>query len=268
MLVYRLRRSFKLFSYRPRLCFHFHFLSKLTIDHGINLKITGVQSHNSLGLGERHHDPLHRIYRKLCQHSRVLNHAWILRLVLKAMNDTIGPDGYISLHLVYCFSPRFPVTNTNLPDKKSHILALEIARRKFSILARLRIAHALRARIPPYSKYIIVPGDSVLVYRKTDKKFFGPLTVIPVTEKDVYVRRNKRLVYCNISQVVLSSVFTDSYAFNTLHHLLSSFRSSLPASRTAASSPPDHGIYSLPDSSRTGMNAKTTHAFFLLRKRN
>lgn len=62
---------------------------------------TGVNSHNSLGLGERYHHPLRNTYRKI-----TITHPHLpkeLRLVfkVKVIHDTLGSKGLVSSELLF-----------------------------------------------------------------------------------------------------------------------------------------------------------------------
>jgi hypothetical protein len=75
---------------------------------GIELILLGVESHNSIGLGERYHGPLRRIYQKIRYDYPNLNPDISLRLAVKAMSDTMNPEGLVPFYLVFCIMPRFP----------------------------------------------------------------------------------------------------------------------------------------------------------------
>lgn len=59
-----------------------------------------------------------------------------------------------------------------------------------SISARLRVSSALRAKLPPASRYDVNPGDAVFVYKEAEKRWKGPFRVVKVADKQVYVDRN------------------------------------------------------------------------------
>ena len=59
---------------------------------GIKLELSPIESHNSLTVGERYHDPLRRIYRKVRHYFPTLMESLALSLANKAMNDTVGPE--------------------------------------------------------------------------------------------------------------------------------------------------------------------------------
>ena len=62
---------------------------------GILVKYIPVESPNSMGIGERYHDPLRRIYKKIADDSRNLHPTLILSSAVSAMNDTMGPEGFV-----------------------------------------------------------------------------------------------------------------------------------------------------------------------------
>ena len=68
--------------------------------HEIELEKTCVQSHNSLVIGNRYHNPLHDTYRKLKLDHPSLQRQVLLTLAIKAMNDTLGPKGFVPSALV------------------------------------------------------------------------------------------------------------------------------------------------------------------------
>ena len=116
---------------------------------GIVLKPSGVESHNSLGLGERYHAPLRKIYERVRATVTSIDAETALRLAVKTMNDTMGPDGLVPTLLVYGSLPRLPTSEEDAADQKTRTRALEVARREYEgIVAQRRIATALRSRIP------------------------------------------------------------------------------------------------------------------------
>lgn len=86
---------------------------------GANISISGVEAHNSLGLGERLHAPLRRIFFKVQADHPSLKKELLLKIAVKAMNDTIGEDGLVPSLLVFGIVPRFPIMGTTLPNQKT-----------------------------------------------------------------------------------------------------------------------------------------------------
>jgi hypothetical protein len=66
------------------------------------LRISEVEAHNSLGIGERMHGPFRRIYNKI--RMDWITHTFRLTLLkfgVKAMKDTIGENGLVPSQLVF-----------------------------------------------------------------------------------------------------------------------------------------------------------------------
>ena len=76
---------------------------------GIKLELSPIESHNSLTVGERYHDPLRRIYRKVRHDFPTLSESLALSLANKAMNDTMGPEGLVPTLLVFGIVPRLSI---------------------------------------------------------------------------------------------------------------------------------------------------------------
>jgi hypothetical protein len=148
---------------------------------GISLRISGIESHNSLGIGERLHGPLRRIYRKVTMTHPDIQPAIGLRLAVKAMNDAIGEDGLVPSLLVFGISPRHQVLSTNLPTQQERMKVLATANAEMnSIIAVRRILTALQKSIPAASFHSFYIGDEVLVFRERTDSWEGPYRVTAI----------------------------------------------------------------------------------------
>ena len=85
---------------------------KLTKMAGIESQLSGIEAHNSLDIGERYHEPLKRIYRKVKHDHPNLSPQFLLRISFKGMNDTMSEKGLVPSRFVFGISPRFPILNT------------------------------------------------------------------------------------------------------------------------------------------------------------
>lgn len=176
---------------------------QITETAGITLQLSGVESHNSIGLGERYHAPLRRFFNKIRYEAPKIRLSLALRLAQKVMNETMGAHGLVPSLCVFGVIPRFPAVQSDCPTHRARMIAIESARREMErITAELRVRQALISRVPPAAQYVIAQGDLVRVYREGDKRFLGPFPVLRVAEKEVFVNQNGRLVHYNISQVV------------------------------------------------------------------
>ncbi len=75
---------------------------------GTNVQKSDVGAHNWLGSGERYHAPLRRIFFKIWEEHPDMGKNIILKLAVKAMNDTMDPEGLVPSYLEFGCILRFP----------------------------------------------------------------------------------------------------------------------------------------------------------------
>jgi len=126
--------------------------AELSALHDVEIKKSGIQSHNSLGVGERYHKPLRDTYRKLKLDHPSMQRQVLLAVAVKAMNDTLGPEGVVPSALVF---GEFPSLRTfegpviPRPSLAERALAAQEARRYMARhLAEVRIKRALHHQTP------------------------------------------------------------------------------------------------------------------------
>lgn len=95
---------------------------------GIEVQLSGVESHNAIGVGERYHDPLRRIFLRIFEDVPDIDQNIALQLAVKAMNDTVGPEGLVPSLLVFGTLPRFTPHTTPLISHSDRMEAMDIAR--------------------------------------------------------------------------------------------------------------------------------------------
>lgn len=193
----------------------------LATANGIELRFSGTESHNSIGPGERYHGPLRRIFRILRNRYARIEPEVILRYAVKAMNDSMGPEGLVPSLLVFGTIPTFPITESNRPEQAERLAAMAKARDEMAkISAELRIQTALRSRLPPSTRYHLSPGDQVRVYRERSSRWEGPFTITKTREKEVWVTDGNREQHFNRCQVIPDP---DDASDKELRRLLSGF---------------------------------------------
>ena len=109
----------------------------------IELRTTGVRSHNSFGAGETYHFLLRRIFNEAKMDHPELTKELVLSLSEKAMNDTAGPDSLVPTLLVLSTILRSPSLNSESTAQKERLRALKTAgseHRKAMAESRLRKA--------------------------------------------------------------------------------------------------------------------------------
>jgi hypothetical protein len=174
----------------------------LTDMAGITLRISGIEAHNSLGIGERLHGPLRRIYRKVKMTHPDIERNLCLKLTVKSMNDTVGEDGLVPSLLVFGINPRHPVMSTDLPTQKERMDVLATANSEMnSIIAERRIQTALQKAIPAASLNTFDIGDEVLVYREKTDLWEGPYKISALDDKIVTISIKNEAKRFSIHQV-------------------------------------------------------------------
>lgn len=175
----------------------------LATANGVELRFSGTESHNSIGPGERYHAPLRRVFKILREHHPRIEPEIILRYAVKAMNDSMGPEGLVPSLLVFGTLPTFPIVSSDRPEQADRLSAMKRARDEMAkITAELRIREALRSRLPPSTRYHLAPGDKVRVFRERSQRWEGPFTITKTREKEVWVTDGAKEKHFNRSQVI------------------------------------------------------------------
>ena len=197
---------------------------------GTEIQLSGVEAHNALGSGERYHAPLRRIFRKIRNEEPKLDMSIVLQLAVKAINDTMGPEGLVPSLLVFGCIPRFPAVSSKVPEQKERMNALISARQEMAtITAELRVTKALRSKVPRNADLVIFPGQRVLVWRESDKKYIGPYPVIRVDDKQVYLLDGNVEKQFSVHQVIpekqFNSIINGDDFIESLHTGVIQFKS-------------------------------------------
>lgn len=92
------------------------------------LQFFGVKSHSSLGSGELYHRTLRRVFSVFHRTHPDIHPDVALRMSLKGMNDTMGPDGLVPTPLVIGTLPTVPAKTSDLPTQRARAAALRTSR--------------------------------------------------------------------------------------------------------------------------------------------
>ena len=135
--------------------------------HDIKVENKGIEAHSSLGLGERYHLPLRQTFRKIMAQHKKTDCDLALTLSVKAMNDTLGPEGLIPSGFVFGEFPKIrkqgskPTPRATLLSRKA---VAETARKEMEKhIAKMKINRALNHMVPKAANRSYQPGDKVLV---------------------------------------------------------------------------------------------------------
>ena len=136
--------------------------AELTALHDIKLEKSGVEAHNSLGVGERYRKPLRDTFLKLKVDHPAMQRQLLLALAVKAMNDTLGPEGHVPSSLVFGEFPSLRTFEGPLvprPTLAERAEAAQEARRYLARnLAQVRVKGALNYHTLPATKRSYQPG--------------------------------------------------------------------------------------------------------------
>lgn len=148
---------------------------------GISLKEAPIESASTIGVAERYPAPLHSAYLKVIQalpRSEAGNEE-CLKLALFGVNSSMGPEGLVSMLLVFEVLPR-PARSTPAASQLLRQEAIESARTAATHeQAKRRVAFALRHPSGPKGKEVkatlkqLPPGSRVLLYITNAKKWKG-----------------------------------------------------------------------------------------------
>lgn len=134
------------------------------------MKQTGVEAHSSLNIGERLHQTLRQAFRKLRLDHPKIGIRLLLSVAVKALNDTIGPDGVVPSALLF---GEYPLIRTfdkpRMPNPKlvqRALIAQQARKLMAQNMAKARVTRAIKHNTLPADYAIYQPGDRVLVWRE------------------------------------------------------------------------------------------------------
>jgi len=166
---------------------------QLCTQSGVKVRISGAQAHSSLGIGERLHGPLRRIFNKVIKDHPAVPRRVLLNLAVKAMNDTIGENGLVPSRLVFGMIPRFPIISYDIPSQKDRMDALATLQKEMNaIIAERRVLTALNRDIPPAADRVYSLGEKVLVYSEKEKEWVGTYTVVHINGRMITVQNDTK----------------------------------------------------------------------------
>jgi hypothetical protein len=124
----------------------------------IKVKEVLVKAHNSVGLVERYHALLRRVYEILKKElkDKHIDKEMILQMAVKAVNNSAGPDGIVLTLLVFGSYPRITEIDALLPTIVKRAEAICAATKEVSRLyAKRQVNDAFAMRNRPNTMAII-----------------------------------------------------------------------------------------------------------------
>jgi len=157
---------------------------------GITCKQVPVEAHWSIGKVERYHAPLRRAYEILRAElgSGISNDA-VLQMAVKAVNDTVGPDGLVPTLLVFGAYPRINMESPPTPSMVHRAEAIQKAMKALRKAAAERsVADALNTRNGPSTEEALaLPLQSEVMVWREKKGWQGPYKVINTKDHEITV---------------------------------------------------------------------------------
>jgi hypothetical protein len=139
---------------------------------GIHLVFAPVEIH-SLGLVERMHGPVRRIYPKLLMEktfNKTKSRELLISAATKALNDTASMNGLVPTLLGFGVLPNIIVgvkqTKDSFPTQLERLHLMTVARSEAEAqVAASRLSEAEKHAVPS-GDYLLIPCDAVLVFRE------------------------------------------------------------------------------------------------------
>jgi len=207
---------------------------------GIDLQLSGVESHNALGTGERYHAFLRAIYRRVRMEYPTMTAGSALSMAVAAMNQIAGPRGLVPTLLVFGVLPRTPITPLPLPVQRERMEAMATARKEMEAqVAKARVAAALTTSVPAAAGRVLTPGEQVLVYREPPvHEWVGPYTVVTQQDKVVWLAADGHLRQFSVDKVKPYVQPTNSQAAEATTTHTPPATAETPSATTPAVAPP------------------------------
>jgi hypothetical protein len=149
----------------------------------VDIKEVPIEAHNSVGKVKRYYHLLRRAYEILITELPSTSKDIILQIIVKAINDSAGPDGIIPTLLVFSAYPRIVKESPPSPSLTKRAQAIHKAIKEVRrVYAGRQVSDALAMRNgPSICKIHDLPLQSdMLVYREKDG-WNGPYKLIAVS---------------------------------------------------------------------------------------
>ena len=232
---------------------------QMVCDAGIKPIDSGIESHNSLGAGERYHAMLRQIYRTVRMDHAITPLDVALALAVWAINQTAGPSGISPESLVLGGDPRIPVKPANLPGHRERCQAIAEARADLvKPVAQARLRKALPERLRRTAELEVGPGTRVLVFREKFQKWKGPYMVEGSDGKLLKLNIKDQLMLFSIHQIKLYKPSLRPVSAKSGTEETAASRESAPTGTEAAEAPSRSTGATTPAVEAMETNATTT----------
>lgn len=135
----------------------------------VTVRNVPVEAHHSIGMIERYHGLLKRVYTIITEKVPGIEPDLALQMSFKALNDSVGPNGLVLTLLVFGAYPRMAESDAPSPTITQRAVAMRKAmdQVKKNIASR-RVNDALNTRNGPFTDFIhgLPLNSPVLVFRE------------------------------------------------------------------------------------------------------
>lgn len=197
-------------------------LSKCAQAEGITVVKAPIESPATMTHVERYHAPLRSAFTKIRESlPRSETDEECLQLAVKAVNDTIGPEGLVPTLLVFGAIPR-PATVEPAKCQMERARALEKAMDAVTReQAKRRIALGLKSKSPKGVEHStelrkLPAGAKVYVFRQKTKKWEGPFIFVEIQGETVTVQlpAGRKIFRSSVVKPVVRSTFRETAPYN------------------------------------------------------
>lgn len=136
---------------------------------GTTVKTVPVEAHHSIGLVERYHGPLRRVYTIITTEIPDIDPELALQMAFKALNDSAGPNGLVPTLLVFGAYPRMTDMDAPSPTITQRAIAMRKAMEEVrKSVASRQVNDAINTRNGPSTSLIhdLPLNSPVLVFRE------------------------------------------------------------------------------------------------------
>lgn len=102
----------------------YNLLQDLAETNTIELQLSSVQAHNTIGVGGQYYAPSKRIYSTVPRKHPMQAPNMVFSLSIKEMNDAIRKEGLVPLLMVSRVTPSLSFINKTLPNQRERMAAL------------------------------------------------------------------------------------------------------------------------------------------------
>ena len=161
---------------------------------GIIVKNAPVEAHHSIGMVERYHGPLRRVYSIIITEIPGIEADLALQMSFKAINDSVGPNGLVPTLLVFGAYPRMTELDAPSPSITQRAMAMKKAMDEVrKCTASRQVNDALNTRNGPSTASVhdLPINSPVLVYREgkasQSGEWKGPYNLLSIQGESVII---------------------------------------------------------------------------------